>query len=175
MAEVRQKVTGYQFREAIKAWELRKQAATSQFDQSLWAFEGEEKPSPADLADLFVKAEEAIARLQAFQARYNLSVVVDVLGTKMTLCQAVKLMGGAGRHEKMWRSAATSTGGGPFHFHAVATTRKTDEIHARRTVAVEDALARADRATKYASALRSAIALGNSQEREMEVPADLFE
>lgn len=175
MVETLRKITGYQLREAIKRWELHKSTAAKQFDESLWAFEGDDKASPGELADTFLKAEDAVAKLQTLQARYNLSVVVDVLGSKMSLCQAVKMVGGAGRHEKMWRNAATNSGQCGYAYGQNPMSRKTDEVHAKRTVSVKEAIERADRAARLASALRSAIALGNGQEREMEVPSELLD
>ncbi len=175
MADTIRKLTGYQLQEAIRRWELRKNTASKQFEESLWAFEGDDKPSPTELGDSFLKAEEAVSRLQTLQARYNLAVVVDVRGTRMTLCEAVKQVGGAGRHEKMWRAAAAGTTGNHFNFGQNPLSRKTDEVHARRTIGVKDAMERADAASRFAAALRAAIALGNGQERELEVPSGLFD
>jgi hypothetical protein len=95
MADKTRKLTCYQLQEAIRRWELKKTSTTKQFDESLWAFEGEDKASPVLLGETFQKVEEAVSRLQTLQARYNLSVIVDVSGAKMTLCEAVKRVGGA--------------------------------------------------------------------------------
>ena len=175
MAEMLRKLTGYQLQEAIRRWELKKNSAAKQFDDSLWAFEGDDKASPAELGDMFLKAEEAVSRLQTLQTRYNLSVIVDVRGTKMTLCEAVKRVGGAGRHEKMWRTVTTGTGRPHYGFGENPFSRKADEVQARRTISVKDAMDRTDAAARFAAALRAAIAQGNGQEREMEVPAELFD
>src|SRR5579885_1022293 len=102
------KVTGYQIREAIRKQELQRDTVISQFNASLFKFEGEEKLSPDDVAKMFTQAEQAIANLQTGLARYNLYVVIDVLGDKMTLAEGVKRLGGAGRLEKLWREAATA-------------------------------------------------------------------
>ena len=175
MATTVRKLTGYQLQEAIRRWDLKKNTVAKQFDESLWAFEGDDKALPAELGATFVKAEDAVSALQTLQTRYNLSVIVDVRGTKMSLCEAVKRVGGAGRHEKMWRTAATSTGAGNYAFRENPLSRKADEIHARRTISVNDAMDRADAAARFAASLRAAIAQGNGQEREMEVPAELLD
>jgi hypothetical protein len=175
MADTTRKLTGYQLQEAIRRWELKKNTASKLFEDSLWAFEGDDKASPAELGETFLKAEEAVSELQTLQARYNLSVLVDVRGAKMTLCEAVKRVGGAGRHEKLWRTATTNTGHTRFGYGENPMSRKADEIHARRTIGVQDAMDRADDAARYAAALKAAIAQGNGQEREMEVPGDIFD
>jgi hypothetical protein len=172
MAELR-KITGYQLREAIKNWELRKNTAQKQFQESMWIFEGDTKASLEELADAYLKAEQAIARLQTLQAQYNLAVAVEVQDRAMTLCQAVKLIGGAGRLEKMWRDAAT---GSQQHYgYAQMMVRQKDQEFAKRAVNATDAVVRTTSAARFASALRNAIALGNTRELELEVPAELLE
>lgn len=154
-------VTGFLLREAIRRYELRRRVAANQFDDSLTQFEGETKRSPESITEDFVAAERAIATLQAAQSRYNLLVEVDVLGEKMTLCEAVKRIGGAGRIEKMWRTAA---GGKKDRYgYDRDEVRRADEVRANRTVSVEDAMKRASRLASQASAIRAAIATGNGR------------
>ena len=104
------KITGYQIRAALRGYELDRKVASQQFAESLYFFEGEKKGSSDDLMRRFVDAEERVAHLQVLQARYNLAVTVEVQGhtsrQKMTLHEAVKLVSGANRTEKMWRDAA---------------------------------------------------------------------
>jgi hypothetical protein len=172
MAELR-KITGYQLREAIKNWELRKNTAFKQFQESMWIFAGEEKTPLDELANTYARAEQAIARLQTLQAEYNLAIQVEVQGQAMTLCQAVKQVGGAGRLEKMWRDAAT---GAQQHYgYAQMTVRQKDQEFAKRAVNPVDAVARTTSAAKFASALRNAIALGNTRELELDVTTELLE
>jgi hypothetical protein len=75
----------------------------------------------------------------------------------------------------MWRTAATSPGTNRFDFAHNPLSRKTDEVHARQTVSMKEAVEHAEAAARFASALRAAIALGNGQEREIEVPSELFD
>jgi hypothetical protein len=152
------KVTGFLLREAIRRWELRRDTAAKQFDEVLTKFPGEEKQSPSVIAEAFSKAEASIASLQAAQNRYNLFVLVDVFETKMTLCEAVKRVGGAGRLDKMWRTAVT---GKKDPYGRDNTTRQADTVYAVRVVSPEDAMKRADKAAALAGAFRAAIAKGN--------------
>jgi len=41
--------TGYQIREAINRWSLRKTTIYKQFNESIWAFAGEEKQKPQEV------------------------------------------------------------------------------------------------------------------------------
>lgn len=131
-------ITGFQIREALKRWNLRLETADKQFKNSLWAFEGEQMIAPLEVGKNFKEADEAVARLENLQQRYNQKVEVDVLSKKMTLGLAVKMIGGAGRREKMWRLAATDTGRDRYSYRDM--TRKADDIQATRQVTVEEAM-----------------------------------
>lgn len=154
-------VTGYALREAIRRWELVRDTAYSQFEDTLTAFPNESKPLPATVAEIITKAEGAIAALQSAQQRYNLIVLINAGGQEMTLCEGVKRLGGAGRYEKLWRGAA---GGGKKerYYHHDPLTRKSDEIHAVRTISADACMNLAKAAARFASELRSAIAVGNA-------------
>jgi hypothetical protein len=101
-------VNGYQLREAIRKWELRRVTLANQFTDVLTAYPNEKKPKPEAVAEDLLVAENAVAQLQTAQQEYNLAVTVDVQGTKMTLAHAVKLIGGAGRPPAAGRRTATS-------------------------------------------------------------------
>ena len=174
MAIERMMVTGYRLREAIKSWELRRNTAVKQFEQARWVFEGEENPSLEELASAARQAESAIAILQTAQASYNLSITITVADEPMTLCQAVKLVGGAGRIEKLWRSAAAGEDS-RYAYGVNRMVRQRDQEMAKPAVTPLEAISKTDAAAKYANALRSAVALGNAEERELELPAELLE
>src|SRR5262245_11682795 len=100
------KVTGHGIRLALRQWSAKRDALAVQFEASLYAFPGENRPSPADVMDRLYRAERAVASLQELQARYNVAVTVTVAGESITLCEAIKRTGGVGRMEKAWRKAA---------------------------------------------------------------------
>ena len=167
------KTTGYKLREIIRMWELRRKMAGDNFDKSLHVFEGELQESPQEIAENFSHADEAVANLQTAQAMYNLSVKVNVLDKEMTLCEAVKKVGGAGRVEKLWRTAATNKK--DRYSYDRELIRGTDEIRAHRTISLKEAGELATEAAKFAGALRAAIAIANSTELEVEgLNPDLF-
>jgi len=147
-------------------WELRRKMAGDNFDKSLHSFEGEIKESPQEVVDNFQHADEAVANLQTAQAMYNLSVKVNVLGEDMTLCEAVKRVGGAGRVEKLWRTAATDKK--DRYGYDRELVRNADEVRARRTITLQEAGEMAAEAAKWAGALRAEIAVANSEEVEVE-------
>jgi len=168
------KTTGYALREAIKQQELRRDTASRAFNGSLKAFPDEKKEKPQNLVEQFVKSERAVAKLQTAQAKYNLLVTVEANGEKLTLLEAIKAIGGAGRVEKMWRSAA-----GPKedrYSYGDRDVRDPNQVRAEPTISTSEMVKLASQAGKRAGALRAAIATANAKEVEIEdLDASLFE
>ena len=164
------KVTGYILREALKRHELRREVAARTFDDSLKAFPGEVKDNPVDIVEQFLAAERATAALQTAQMRYNLAVKVNLHGhgwdhTTMTLAEAIKLVGGEGRVEKMWRSAASP---GKKDRYYSEDEIDPSHIRAQPTMKPQEAVKLATEAGRRAGALRAAIATANATEVEIE-------
>jgi hypothetical protein len=169
------KTTGWQIRDALGLWELRKKTAEKLFPESLHKFKGEEKDSPEVIVDGFQKAELAIARIQVVQMKYNLAVTVQVQDEKMSLAEAVKRSGCAGRVEKMWGSVKPTTSR-PSYMGDMPITRDPTQERAEATVSVKDGLRFAETASKRARAFRTAINTGNGQEVEIaDLDPGLFE
>src|SRR3990167_8019674 len=129
-------VTGYTLREALKRWRIRRDVADKQFKDSLWAFASDEgqKVSSEQISKNYAEADYNLAKLQEIQQEFNRTVAIDVQGRKMTLALAIKLVGGVGRRESMWRNAATDTGRDRRYYGGREMSRSTDEEHAKRTV-----------------------------------------
>ena len=169
------KVTGYLLREAIKIQELRRDTAARAFDGSLKAFKDEVKEKPHDVVQAFLKAERAVAALQTAQMRYNLTVKVKLDNELITLGEAVKLVGGVARAEKMWRKAA---GPKPDRYGGYMNEDEMDptKIRAKAQITPTEATNQAAIVAKRAGALRAAIATGNTVEVDIEnLDAALFE
>jgi hypothetical protein len=164
------KITGYTLREAIKIWNLRRDAAFSQFEGSLKVFDGDDdKPSPERVADKIAECEHSIAHLQTAQAYYNQKVSADVLGKSYPLAWIIKRLGGAGRLEKLWRTASKVPSGIDRYGRTTSgNLRSKDAVVAKRTISHEDALKRATESAKYAAALRGAVGIANSREIEID-------
>lgn len=167
------KLTGYQIREALRRWGLQRDAASALFDDTLKRFEDEnDKPMPATVMASFQHADSMIALIQVAQDRYNLGVEVEVRTaggnkTKMTLAEAVKRVGGVGRCEKMWRSAANPKK--DRYAYRDENVRKEGETHPKPSMPQPAMLKEADTMARYASSLREAIALGNGTSIDIEV------
>lgn len=159
------KVTGYQIRHRLAELEQERKIALSHFNDSLKAFDGDDKPDPRKLMETYRQCEEDIAALQVWQARYNLAVEVDVDGRTMTLTQAIKMVGGAGRAEKLWRTAAS---GKEDRYSYREDTRDAGTEYAKRTVPIEECMFNAKKAARFASALRQAMGTGNATEIDLE-------
>ena len=169
------KTTGYALREAIKQHELRRDTAARMFDGSLRKFPNEDKEHPTKVVEQFLTAERAISKLQTAQMRYNLAVIVDVQGEKLTLAEAIKRIGGEARVEKMWRSAA---GPKPDRYGGYRNDDERDpsKVIAAATVSPSEATKLASTTAKRSGAFRAAIATGNAREVEIEdLDARLFE
>lgn len=170
------KTTGYGLREAIKQQELRRDTAAGAFNGSLKKFPDETKETPQAIVETFTKAERALVALQVAQMRYNLLVQVEVSGEKLTLAEAIKRVGGAGRIEKMWKGAIGDTKRNSYM--DPDETRNLDEkiVRAIRTVPAQEAVKLTTAAGKKASTLRAAIAIANGKEVEIEnLDSSLFE
>mgnify|MGYP001566113377 CR=1 FL=1 len=168
------KITGYKLQHAIREAMALRDLAASQWDGVLYAFEDEHKPTPAGVMGLYLFHEHRLCALQVGLARYNLAVTVQVQGAPMTLCEAVKRVGGAGRAEKMWRMAATG-GKKDRYERELDRKRSTGETHAQRTTPTDEAVKRATGAGRFAAALREAIQVGNATEVEIGINPAAFE
>lgn len=154
-------VTGYALREAIKQWELRKDASNRVFEDSLKIFPGEDKPHPSKLIEEYLAAEVAIAQLQTAQAMYNLEVTFDFEERLITLCEAVKSLGGYSRVEKLWRTAAGGSKKDRY-YGGTADERDPAKTYAVQVVSPMQGVEQSTIAAKRASALRAGIATGNA-------------
>jgi hypothetical protein len=162
-------VNGYALQHAIRELESAREVAAQQFGSNILQFESsEEKLELPEVFARFTSLENKIAQVQCAQARYNLAVKVDVLGQNMSLHQAVKLVGGAGRAEKMWRTVVKGGDQTNSRYYSQETSRTKENEYAKRSVSVIDALAHAKHAAKLASALRQAIQLGNATDINLE-------
>lgn len=165
------KVNGYKLKEVIKAKQLELATVSSQFDESLNKFEDESKDTPTNIAGNIARLEDELSALQTVQSKYNLAVQLKVGDRTITLEQAVKMVGGAGRVSKLWRKAAQGEKKDYYHRD---TKRLEGEVHAKPTVTKAEALQFAKTAESFAGALRNAIATGNTQEVELEIPEGLL-
>jgi hypothetical protein len=154
-------VNGHQLREALRRFDLLRSTASSQFNDSLYAFEEETKLSPVEVMEQFKNADNAYARIQEIQQWYNQNVQVKVGNEEFSLSLAVKLIGGAGRIEKMWRGTITKKED-RYGYDRSNIQRERDTEYASRTYSEKDCLAQVQKAVRFSSDLRSAIARANS-------------
>lgn len=170
------KINGYKIQHRLKELRDRRDIAASQFSNGLWQFEAEQdsKIHPNEAMATFADCEYKIARLQVLQARYNLVVEVTAGDQTMTLHEAVKRIGGAGRMEKMWRTAAASTGTDKYGYGRTMERSKENE-YAQRMISVDECMESSNAASKFAASLREAIQLGNAKTIEMEADVTLFD
>ena len=162
------KVNGFMLREALKRWENQRSLASSMFNDSIYVFENEAKTGPLALMEQFQQADRNYARLQELQQTYNNNIKVTVGGETITLSLAVKLVGGAGRIEKMWRQTVLPKTD-RYSYNERQTTRSKDTEYAQRAITQDECLKMATQASKYATQLRSAIAAANSTDYSLSI------
>jgi len=166
------KITGYKLQHTLRELAHRRDTAAARFPKSLWRFEDEDKPSPEEVMAAYREAEESIAKLQTAQGKYNLAITVNVMGEEMTLSEAIKRVGGAGRMEKMWRGFAAPKK--DRYGYDDPSTRDSGVERAQRQVSEDDAAGYAQKAARFASSLREAIQVANATEVEIELDPALF-
>lgn len=154
------KVTGHRLKESIKFHMLLLNAAKEQFDASVYVFEDEKKPTPTEMDERIFHAERAIARLQTAQAWFNLHVLVRIDDGSITLAEAIKVIGGAGRREARWRSCSAPKKD-RYNYNDTVPTRTEGEVRAKRAISYDAALEKTTASARFAAQLRAGIAEGN--------------
>lgn len=162
-------VNGYKIQHTLRELQHRREMAATQFSEGTFIFadEVEQTMGAQEAFDIFYDCEEKIARLQVIQAEYNLKNMCVVQGKEMSLHEAVKRVGGAGRAEKMWRTATTS---GRDRWERRERTRSKDDVRATRAVPIPKCMENAKVAARYASALREAIQIANG--KTLDIPGE---
>lgn len=169
-------VTGQKIKEVLKIKTLELTTVLSTFDESLVSFEGDKgkKDTPQQVMDNVVRLEKEVAFIQTLQSRYNLAVKVKIQHVEITLEEAVKLVGGAGRTAKRWKEVAKGEKKDRYSSR-YDNTRDKDKEYAVPTISKAEALEKAKVAERYASAIRTAIATGNLQQVTFDdIATDLF-
>lgn len=167
---------GFELKEAQRALSLRISTLESEFNESQYAFPGDDdRRSPTEIAEELAEAETKLVRLQVAQKRYNLAVQVKLgkTGVTMPLSEAIAAVGGAGRVEKMWRLSASNTG--RSRYQDQSQEKDPTKVYSKRQVTVKQALDEANKAARFAGNLRAAIAVGNATELDLGLDASLFE
>jgi len=154
-------INGYKLKEAIKDWEMKRDSKKSEFSSSLKKFPDEEKEHPTLLAKEIVEAESAIVKLQELQMRYNCLVKVKVLDNEISLCEAVKSHGFAGRIEKMWKDALIAK---KDSYDYRSDEKSTTTIFSSEVMKSSEVMLELKRATKFANAINAAIGVANGVE-----------
>lgn len=170
------KVTGYKLKEEIKKTNLTISMLENEFKNSKKKFEGEDKRSLDDITiDLF-KAEEKVCKLQEATHRYNLKVADEVKPFgKVTLSFIIKIVGPISRIEKRWRQLAAPKRDRHRIYDDEYSVKDKDKEYAEKTYTQEQAGKQAHEWASRLAGVRSALALMNAQEIELDIPESLFE
>jgi len=168
------KVNGYELREAVKRWTLRRDSLSSQFPEVLTKFPEDKVPTPQEVASQLLEAEQAICKLQGAQQVYNSGATVKLAdGTVVTVSVAVKYLGGLARLEKLWKAAGVARK--RYDYEDPRTTRDPNMVHATRQVSYQDATNQALAIARQIGDLKIAVAEANAVPRELDLEPSLFE
>lgn len=168
-------ITGYKLKEAIQTWEMRRQSLNDEWNLSLAKFEKEEKRTPTEIYKDIRTAELAIAHLQATQAKYNIDIKVDIIGEAVTLCEAVKRVGGANRLRSMWDAALEKRRHHSYHHQDDPNVRDPTKEYSEGTVTPQEVAKHKEAAQKYVNALRAGINMANAVSTNLDIDPKLFE
>jgi hypothetical protein len=166
-------VNGYMIREAIKQWETRRDALQAQFPDTLTKFPDDPTPSPKDVASQLLEAEANLAKIQQAQAQYNAAVKIPFKGTPIPLGQAVKMLGGLARLEKLWKDASHAPKRNPWDTDSKGP-RDPNLIHAVRQVSYLEAADLAVAAGKDSGNLKVEVASANATAIELDLDSALL-
>lgn len=161
------KTTGFQLQQRIKELKRDVEMYATQFENGKMRFEDENKPTAKEAYLAYRQCEDKLANYQTAQTYYNMHIMVKVGNETITLAQAIKLVGGAGRGEAMWRGIVAPK---KDRYGRDTTTRSTEEVRAQPTYTMEEARQFAQDTANFASDLRYAIQMANAQ--EMDIPMD---
>jgi hypothetical protein len=168
-------VNGFMIRDAMNRWNLKRDTANKQFPNSLYAFDDDEgNLAPEEVIRNYAEADEAYAQLQVIQQAYNAKITINYQDRKISLALGVKLIGGAGRIEKMWRSAIAEKR--DRYSDGPPRERTKDSQYAKRQISPKEAMSGAEVAAKSAATLRSTIAKANGTDidvRELGITVDV--
>lgn len=173
------KVNGYKLKEAIKRWENRKAPLLREFQSSFFRKPSQKGRSPEDISKDILNVEEAIASLQEAQAKYNLNTTVSYFlfgeEKRLSLLSAVKLIGGIGRVEGLWK-AESSKDEDPYDNQKLHYGQTNTQYEwPQRTMPLKDVIEKANQQNVYVTALRSGIAEANSKELDIDIKPELFQ
>lgn len=173
------KINGFKLQLILKQLNSTRDLVQAQFPETLWRFEGESKASPDEVAAQFQKLEVKLAKAQTAQVLFNTRVFCEVMGERMTLAEAVKRIGGAGRYERLWKQCVKKKDTPRWaRSDDAEKKREKDATYAAPTITSVEILQRVKKASQQLAALKEAIAIGNAKEFELSelgLTADLIE
>lgn len=141
------KINGYTLRTAIRNRETERDTYIAGLAAAL---QGSGSSSPEELLEKVEKCEKAIAKLQAFQTEYNLTVSFKVGEEEISMAEAVKRIGGIERVSQHWRNLMSMK-----QLTGVAVSTKFN---------AEDAMTKAKKIAAEASTLRGYMSMANNTE-----------
>lgn len=157
------KINGYKLQHALADLKQERETLAALFDKETRAFPGDEKGDLMAVSESLERCEAQIVHVQDVQTNYNRQVMIDLAGKSIPLSAAIKLAGGFGRIEGMWRKLVgeiSSAHRNPYN-DGLATRVKDREETQVFTVSLDVARQKLREATKMTRECKEAVAGGN--------------
>ena len=158
-------VNGYKIQHMLADLKQERDTLTALFDKETRAFPGDVAGDLMAVSGNLEKCEAEIVHIQGVQARYNTMVAIELDGKPVALSTAIKLAGGLGRVEGMWRKLVgeiSSSHRSPYN-EGLATRVKDREETQVFMVSLEAARKKLRESTKKTRECKEAVAGGNGQ------------
>jgi hypothetical protein len=162
-------VNGYQIREALKRWNLRRDLLAKQIETLAWQFPGETKTVEAFTTTdkALGEAETAVAQLEDLQQVYNQKVSVSVDGRTGPLSLLVKQVRFCAARENFWKTYLRKTADEGYRGEQTLV-RETNKVTAVKVLPTEQAMVTAERCGSLTARMRAAIAQANGTNIEVD-------
>ena len=159
------KINGYKLQHMLADLKQERETLTALFDKETRAFPSDEKGDLMAISDNLEKCEAEIVHVQEVQNAYNRQVMVEMAGKPVALSAAIKLAGGLGRIEGIWRKLVgeiSSSHRNPYG-ETLAKRVKDREETQEFTISLGVARQRLREATKVTRECKEAVAGGNGR------------
>jgi hypothetical protein len=159
------RINGYKLQHILADLKQEREMLTALFDKETRAYPSEKAGDPMAVSENLEKCEAEIVHIQEVQSGYNREVRIELGGKPFSLSAAVKLAGGLGRIEGMWRKLVgeiSSSHRNRYSEGLESRVKDREEVQVF-TVSLDVAKKKLREATKMTRECKEAVAGGNGQ------------
>jgi hypothetical protein len=159
------KINGYKLQHMLADLKQERDTLTALFDKESRAFPGDVAGDLMAVSENLERCEAEIVHVQEVQNAYNRQVVVELAGKPVALAAAIKLAGGLGRIEGIWRKLVGEISSSHRNPYGDALEKRVKDREETQvfTVSLDVARKKLREATKMTRECKEAVAGGNGQ------------